>query len=78
MGFLLLFMQKIIAFLNKHSIALNSVAIVFWLYIIVIDYLQLDAENSFEKKKNTFIIPTIFILVSVFNIYMAYRRKHQR
>lgn len=71
-------MQKIIAFLNKHSILLNSIAIVFWLYIIVIDYLQLDAENSFEKRKNTFIVPTIFILVSLFNIFMAYRRKQTR
>ena len=68
-------MQKVIAFLNKHSILLNSIAIIFWLYIIITSYLQIKVENGLEERKNTFIIPILFIVISSFNIYLSIRRK---
>jgi DNA integrity scanning protein DisA with diadenylate cyclase activity len=67
-------MQKIIAFLNKHSIIINSLSIAFWIYIIYSNYKTAKAENSFDERKGFFIIPVLFILLSVFNMYMAQKR----
>lgn len=70
-------MQKVIAFLNKHSLILNSLSILFWLYIIYNNYQTAISENSFEERKGYFIIPVIFIFLSIFNMYMAQKRKNQ-
>jgi len=70
-------MQKILAFLNKHSLIINSVCIAFWLYIIYDNYQKSKAENSFDERKGFFIIPILFILLSAFNMYMAQRRKNR-
>lgn len=70
-------MQKIIAFLNKHSLIINSLCIAFWLYIIYNNYETAKAENSFEERKAYFIVPTLFILLSIFNMYMAQKRKNK-
>lgn len=70
-------MQKIIAFINKHNVILNSLSIVFWLYIIYNNYQTAKAENSFDERKGFFIIPIVFILLSFFNMYMAQKRKNK-
>ena len=70
-------MQKIIAILNKYSILLNSVCIVFWLYIIYENYKASQVENSFDERKSYFIIPALFILLSVFNMYLVEKRKRR-
>jgi len=70
-------MQKIIAFLNRHSLILNSLCIVFWLYIIYNNYQTAKSENSFEERKSYFIIPIIFILLSIFNMYLVQKRKNK-
>ena len=68
-------MQKILAFLNKNSILINSICIAFWIYIIYENYQTAKAENSFDERKGFFIIPVLFILLSIFNIYMVEKRK---
>lgn len=70
-------MQKIIAYLNKHSVIINSICIVFWLYIIYNNYQTAKLENSFEERRSFFIVPIIFILLSLFNMYMVQKRKKQ-
>jgi hypothetical protein len=68
-------MQKIIAYLNKHSLIVNSICIAFWLYIIYDNYRKAQLENSFDERKTLFIVPILFICLSVFNMYMAQKRK---
>jgi hypothetical protein len=68
-------MQKILAFLNKHSILINSICIAFWLYIIYENYKISSDENSTEDRNTLYIIPILFILLSIFNMYMSYKRK---
>ncbi|TDP57419.1 hypothetical protein [Flavobacterium dankookense] len=70
-------MQKILAILNKYSILINSICIVFWLYIIYENYKASQEGNSFDERKSYFIIPTLFILLSVFNMYMVEKRKRR-
>ena len=70
-------MQKVVAFLNKHSLILNSVSIAFWLYIIFDNYQTAMSENSFDERKGFFIVPILFIVLSIFNMYMAQKRKNQ-
>lgn len=71
-------MQKILAFLNKHNIIINSICIAFWLYIIYENYQTAKAENSMDERKSYFIVPALFILLSVFNMYMAQKRKNRQ
>ncbi|MGC4041675.1 MAG: hypothetical protein QM710_13045 [Flavobacterium sp.] len=68
-------MQKIIGFLNRHSIIINSVSIVFWLYIIYSYYRASTATNSSEGNQYFYIIPVFFIVLSVFNMVMFLKRK---
>jgi len=68
-------MQKILAFLNKYSFHLNLIIILFWLYIIYDNYKQIQQNDSFEERKFYFVVPVLFILLSVFNIYMANKRR---
>ncbi|MGV3697401.1 hypothetical protein [Flavobacterium sp.] len=68
-------MQKIVAYINKHSIVINSVCIAFWLWVIYENYQNAKTENSFEDRKYYFIVPVLFILLSIFNMYMAQKRK---
>ena len=68
-------MQKVLAFLNKYALVFNLISIVFWLYIIYVNYVQIQIDNSFEERKNFFIIPIVFIVLSLFNIYLAEKRK---
>jgi hypothetical protein len=76
LGFLILFiMFKIITFLNKHSILINSVFIAFWVYIIFTNY-QNTSENGTAFPNKSFYIALVFVLLSIFNIYMAVKRKN--
>jgi hypothetical protein len=68
-------MQKIIAFFTKYAISFNIASIAFWVYIIYTAYTDMVANDNFDKKKYFFILPTIFILLSCFNLYMAIKRK---
>ena len=68
-------MQKVLAFLNKYALVFNLISIVFWLYIIYVNYVQIQIDNSFEERQNFFIIPIVFIVLSLFNIYLAEKRK---
>lgn len=68
-------MRKFLAFLNKYALIFNSISIVFWLYIIYANYRQIAAENSGDERNKFYIVPILFILLSVFNIYMANKRK---
>ncbi len=68
-------MQKIVAYFNKHSIIINSCCIAFWLYIIYTTYQTARAENTLEERKVFFIVPVLFIFLSIFNMYMAQKRK---
>jgi hypothetical protein len=70
-------MQKILAFLNKYALIFNSISIVFWLYIIYANYIQIAAENSSDERSKYYIVPILFILLSVFNMYMASKRRKQ-
>lgn len=70
-------MQKILNFLNKYSIIINSVCIAFWIYIIYENYLIAKIENSMDERKYYFIVPVLFILLSLFNMYMAEKRKRK-
>lgn len=64
-------MQKIVTFLNKYAFYLNMISIVFWSYMIYVNFKQIQEDNSFDERKNYFIVPVLFIILSVFNIYMA-------
>ncbi len=64
-------MQKIVTFLNKYAFYLNMISIVFWSYMIYVNLKQIQENNSFEERKNYFIVPVLFIILSFFNIYMA-------
>lgn len=68
-------MQKVLAYLNKYALVFNLISIVFWLYIIYANYQQIQLDNSFDERKNFFIIPIVFIVLSLFNIYLAEKRK---
>ncbi|WP_298121676.1 hypothetical protein [Flavobacterium sp.] len=70
-------MQKFLAFLNKYAFVFNSISIVFWLYIIYANYRQIEAENSGDERNKFYIVPILFILLSIFNIYMANKRRKQ-
>lgn len=70
-------MQKILAFLNKYALLFNTISIVFWLYIIYANYRQIEAENSGDERNKFYIVPVLFILLSVFNMYMASKRRKQ-
>jgi len=70
-------MQKVLAFLNKYALVFNTISILFWLYIIYANYQQIEAENSGDERNKFYIVPILFILLSVFNIYMANKRKKQ-
>ena len=70
-------MQKILAYLNKYSVIINSICIAFWVYIIYTNYQTSKLDNSFEERKSFFIVPIIFILLSLFNMYMVQKRKKQ-
>lgn len=70
-------MQKILAFLNKYAFHLNLIIILFWLYIIYDNYQQIQQNDSFEERKFYFVVPVLFILLSVFNMYMANKRRKQ-
>ncbi len=68
-------MKKILLFLNKYAVQFNLICIVFWLYIIYINYKEINIENSFDERKKFFIIPVLFICLSIFNIFMFFKRK---
>ncbi|WP_396146558.1 hypothetical protein [Flavobacterium sp.] len=70
-------MQKILAFLNKYAFHLNLIIILFWLYIIYENYQHIQQNDSFEERKFYFVVPVLFILLSVFNMYMANKRRKQ-
>jgi hypothetical protein len=70
-------MQKILAFLNKYAFHLNLTIILFWLYIIYKNYQDIQQNDSFEERKFYFVVPVLFILLSVFNMYMANKRRKQ-
>lgn len=70
-------MQKILAFLNKYAFHLNLTIILFWLFIIYDNYQQIQQNDSFEERKFYFVVPVLFILLSVFNMYMANKRRKQ-
>lgn len=70
-------MQKIIAYLNKYSIIINSICIAFWLFVIYSNYQTAKLGNSFEERKVFLIVPIIFIFLSLFNMYMVQKRKKQ-
>lgn len=61
-------MQKIVTFLNKYAFYLNMISIVFWSYMIYVNLKQIQENNSFEERKNYFIVPVLFIILSFFNI----------
>jgi hypothetical protein len=66
-------MQKIVAFLHKFTIPFNILGIIFWSYLIITRY------NSAVKNDNYlyYIIPVFFILLSIFNLTMAFKRKER-
>ena len=70
-------MQKIVAFLNKYAFIFNSLSIVFWVYIIYTNYQQIQVDNSGDERTKYYIIPILFILLSIFNMYMANKRRKQ-
>ena len=61
-------MQKFLLFLNKYAIPFNAFFIVFWLYMIYTNYV-----NNVDMK--SFIIPVLFIVLCLFNIYVAVNKK---
>lgn len=69
-------MFKILAFLNKHSILINSVFIAFWLYVIFMNYVN-SIENGSEFPNKSFYIALLFLALSGFNIYMGIKRKNK-
>jgi hypothetical protein len=58
-------MNSISAFFTKYSLHINIILLLFWLFILYDDYIS----GNFKLGK--IIIPILFIVMSLFNIYKA-------
>lgn len=64
-------MQKFLLFLNKYAIPFNAFFIAFWLYMIYTNYVN----NGPNGEMKSYIIPALFIVLCLFNIYAAINKK---
>ncbi len=71
-------MQNILAFFNRHKITINSIIILFWLFIIGANYIEMQQENNFDEKKGFFIIAFLFLFISFVNLGKALKEKRSK
>ncbi|MEK8180870.1 hypothetical protein WMW71_11015 [Flavobacterium buctense] len=70
-------MQKFTAFINKYGILFHSLSILFWLWIISNGIQRMQTEELPLTKKIAFGGIVMFLFLSVFNLYMAIKRRKQ-
>jgi cell division protein FtsW (lipid II flippase) len=70
-------MQKFTAFINKYGIVFHSLSILFWLWIISNGILRMQTEALPLTKKIAFGGVVMFLFLSIFNLYMAIKRRKQ-
>lgn len=70
-------MQKFTAFINKYGILFHSLSIIFWLWIISNGIQRMQTEELPLTKKIAFGGIVMFLFLSIFNLYMAIKRRKQ-
>ena len=68
-------MTKFELFHKKYLVIINISCILFWSWLIYENVNKLSNEEISTWKKATFLMPIIFILISIFTIYKNLKEK---
>ncbi len=67
-------MQKFVAFVNRYGIIVHLLSILFWLWIITINYEKMQLADVNLPVKVSFYFGCVLLMLSVFNLINAIRK----
>jgi hypothetical protein len=67
-------MQKIVAFINKYGIVVHSLSILFWLWLITLNYQKMQLGETNLPTKISYYFGFFLLALSTFNLINAIRK----
>ena len=67
-------MNKFIAFINKYGIIVHTLSILFWLWVINMNYQKMQLGDSNLPTKISFYFGFFLLALSTFNLINAIRK----
>ena len=67
-------MNKFVAFINKYGIAVHLLSVIFWLWLISLNYEKMQLGDTNLPTKISFYFGCVLLILSTFNLINAVRK----
>lgn len=67
-------MGKIVAFINKYGIVVHLLSVIFWMWLISLNYEKIQLGNPNLPTKISFYFGIVLLVLSTFNLINAIRK----
>jgi hypothetical protein len=67
-------MEKFVAFINKYGIVVHLLSMLFWVWLISLNYEKMQLGNTNLPTKISYYFGIVLLLLSTFNLINAIRK----